>query len=203
MKTKDRLLKFLGILFIVIFSVISLSHSVFFIMAEVNYGYNKTAWQNYGYTGLIYNQNSFSELRYGLGNIKDNGCGAVAVYNILELENMSPDFPYIIKQFDLCGENVFGIGGTQPSKLISVLKRYGFNVNYSLNKSMFKDLAIKSNYAIYLYYGMSDFIPFGHYQLMYDYDGINFKTLNITGIYTFEEIVDIKNAGLEILIYIS
>ncbi len=203
MKKHNKLLRVLGILSIIVIALISISHLIFLIVAENNYKHNTKAWQNYNYTGLIYNQHDFPDLKFGFGNIPDNGCGAVSIYNILKLENKEPDFPYIIKQFDLCGENIFGLGGSQPTKVISLLKRYGFKVSFSLNFSNFENIAKQSKYAIYLYYGMNGIVPFGHYQLMYNYDGEKFDTLNITGKYTFEEITNIQNTVIRILISIN
>ena len=101
----------------------------------------------------------------------------------------------------MVGENVFGLGGSKPSRVISVLKGYGFNVSFSLNQSKFEEMAKNSKYSIFTYFGADGLIPFGHYQLLYGFDGEKFNTINLTGQYTFDEIVNIPKTFLKIMKY--
>ena len=200
---RNKVLHCFGLISLFLIAIICLCHTVYFIKAEVNYKKNVLEWQNYNHSGLIYNQNDFANLSFGFGNIEKNGCGAVAIYNILQLENRNPYFPDIIKLFDIHGQNVFGVFGSRPSRVMNILRRFGFDVSICFNKSQFKDKATNSKYAIYTYYGINNFYPFGHYQLIYDYDGNEFKSLNITGSYTFEEITKIDNLVFELMILVN
>lgn len=202
-KKKNKVLKIFLIIIATILALIAISHTTITIKTFVNYDYNVKVWKEYNHTGIINNQWDFKKLKYGFGNVGANGCGAVSVYNILQMEGKNPDFPLIIKQFDLCGENVFGIAGSKPSRVIKVLKKYGFNVSYSANKSKFEDIAKNSKYSIYVYFGIKDFVPFGHYQLIYNFDGEKFDTINITGKYTYKEITDIDNTFFTMMIGIN
>ena len=202
-KHKRKLLKVWVIVIIVILGLISVAHTVITIKAAVNYNYNVKVWEDYNHRGIIENQWDFEKLKYGFGNIGANGCGAVSVYNVLVMENRNPDFPYIIKQFDYCGENVFGIGGSKPSRVISILKKYDFDVNYTFNEDKFEEVAKNNKYAIYLYFGVKKGIPFGHYQLINNYYDGKFDTINITGRYTFDEITNIDNTWLTMMIGVN
>ena len=204
--SKQKDLKIFAVIMIVFYAVFSLN-----IVAQVvlisktisNYNHNVVAWKEYNYDGIINDQHDFANLRFGFGNISDNGCGAVAVYNILKLEGQNPYFPDIIREFDMFGQNAFGLGGAKPRKVISVLKENGFSVKFTFDHNKFESLAQNSKYAIYLYYGMENNVPFGHYQLMYNFDGAKFQTINITGTYTFDDITNIPNTIISIMIGIN
>ena len=194
-------------IFLMIFAILAVFVIAWFVtelaIASINLKYNKTTWENYNHTGIIYNQHDFEDLRYGFGNVAKNGCGAIAVYNILTLENKTINLAELLYKFDAHGENLFGLAGTRASKMISVLKEYDFQVEYSLKKSNFEKIAKNNKYAIFLYVGIESFKPFGHYQLLYDFNGENFQTINITGRYSFEDITKKDNTFLTMMIGVS
>ena len=202
-KNKHVFVKILLIIFVVILGIFSAIHHVNIINAFANYSHNVTAWEKHNHSGIIYDQGEFEDLKYGFGNISANACGAISVYNILTLENKNPYFPDIIREFDFGGENLFGIAGTKPTRIITLLKKHGFTVNTTFNKRKFKEYAQKNKYAIYLYVGSERGQIFGHYQLMYNFDGEKFDTINTTGQYTYEEIVDIPNLFLSMMIGVN
>ena len=200
---KIRFLRFISISLIAICSLIFASYCVCFAKSVINYNQNTKIWEEYAHTGVINDQWDFSKLKFGFGDIGANGCGAVSVYNILTLDGKTANMPEIIQKFDLFGENVFGIGGSRPSRVIKVLKEYGFNVTYSLDKNKFENIAENSKYAIYVYFGLENFVPFGHYQLLYNFNGETFSTLNISGNYTYDEITDIPHTFFTMMIGIE
>ena len=195
-----KFFKVFSIVLVSILTFILLCDIACFIKAESNYKHNLIAWNDYADTGIIDNQDKYDNLRFGFGNVANNGCGAMAVYNILYLEGKEPNFIDIIKRFDSLGENFFGLGGSRPSMVIKTLKRAGLKVNFTLNKSKFKEMAESSKYSIYLYVGIRNWVPFGHYQLMLNFDGEKYETININGHYTFEEITNIENTLLTMMI---
>lgn len=200
---KSKIKSFFKIFLISILSIIAVCHLTCFIKTFINYDHNKQVWQEYNHSGIISNQHDFEKLYFGFGNIAKNGCGAISVYNILCMENKEPDLPNIIRQFDLNGENIFGLGGSKPFRVISVLKSYGFDVNYTLNKNKFSDIAQNSKYCIYLYFGFYNNTPFGHYQLFYNFDGEKYDTINITGKYTLDEILDVEGTIFTMMIGVN
>ena len=201
---KQKFLNFVAIFLMVVCGLIAICNITCLIKAEINYKHNIKAWNDYGYTGIINDQWDFQNIKFGVGDVGANGCGAVAVYNIMLMEDRFTPLPEIVHQYDMCGENVFGLGGSRPSMVVKALRNYGFNVSYTFNKTDFEKMAINSKFAIYLYFGYDiTHGLFGHYQLMYDYDGEKFQTINETGIFTFEEIIDIPNTFFEMMIVVN
>ena len=93
--------------FTIIFFILLISHIFCLILSNVNFKKNSNIWEELNYTGIIYNQHNFGDLKYGLGDIAKNGCGAVAVYNILILEGKYKPLPEVIKYFDNSNENLY------------------------------------------------------------------------------------------------
>lgn len=152
--------------FTIIFSMLLVSNVFCMILASSNYKHNCKVWKDLNYTGIIYNQSEWGDFNYGLGDVAKNGCGAIAVYNILVLENKYKPFPEIIKYFDNGNENIFGILGTNPFGIMSFMKNEGYKVNAYLKASDFKTAAINSKYAIIMYLNFE----YGHFELLYDYN---------------------------------
>lgn len=82
----------------------------------------------------IERQRTFSKLRgtFGpLGSISANGCGAIAVYNILEHFGLHEDFMKVISRFERLWPLAMPFGGflgTNIFYLYYVLKKYGFYI---------------------------------------------------------------------------
>ena len=172
-----------------------------YIVAGINLKHNTKVWNELNYQGIIYNQHNFKNLKYGFGNIASNGCGAVAVYNILVLENRYKPFPQIINYFDKYGENVFGILGTNPIALILLLKYYGYKVNFSLNSSKFNNMAKNSKYSILLNVNSE----YGHYELLYNYNETDetYVTINSYGKSTMSNLLKNYKNNLLVLITVN
>lgn len=79
--------KVVAILLIVVFSLVAILKLTTVFVSIVNYKINNKKW-NDG-IGIIYDQHldNIKDYRYGFGTIGENGCGAVAIYNIMCLEN--------------------------------------------------------------------------------------------------------------------
>ena len=200
---KYGFLRIFAIIIIIFVGIFSCIHTINKINSIINYTHNTTVWKEYNHIGVISDQSDFENLKYGFGNISANGCGAISVYNIMVLENRAIPLPDVIKQFDLNGENLLGFAGTKPTKIIDFLRMYGFNVNYSLVKSQFKSIAEKSKYSIYIYVGNYNGQIFGHYQLMYNFDGEKFDTLNTTGHYSFSQITSVPHTLFSMIIGVN
>ena len=202
-KKENLFFRILLVIFVIIFGLIVASNTAISIKTIINYNHNVLAWKEYNHSGIINDQEDFENLYYGFGTVAKNGCGAVSVYNILCMENKNPDFPKIIREFDFGGENLFGLGGTNPFRIITVLSKNGFKVQFSLNKNKFESIAKNCKYAIYLYFGTDNSGIFGHYQLMHNFDGEKFDTINITGKYTYQEITNIQNTFFTMMIGVN
>ena len=189
--------------FIVIFGLTAISNTAICIKTFINYHHNVSAWEAYNHDGIIYNQDELDKLYYGFGTVANNGCGAISVYNIMYMENKNPYFPKIIRDFDFGGENLYGLGGTNPLRMIKVLQKNGFKVQFSINQNKFENIAQNSKYAIYLYFGKDGGTIFGHYQLMFNFDGEKYDTINITGQYTYQEITNIDNVFFKMMIGVN
>lgn len=162
--------KFLLIFSIITISVISIMTVFDVIVMNINYSYNMQIWEEKNYSGVIYKQSDFPDIKFGVGNVAKNGCGAVSIYNILALDNKPEKLPDIIKKLDVFGETAFGLLGAKPFSVINILKQYGYKVKYSFNTNDFDSLAQNSRYAIYLYIGQTKDVVTGHYQLLTDYN---------------------------------
>jgi len=123
---------------------------------------------------LIRNQSQYQDYKIGLGNIAQNGCGVVAVYNILKLDNKNPNLAQVIKDVSLYGLNFLGILGVFPHGVVMTLKHYGYDVNVEFNIKNFEKTALNYKYNIFLYVGING----GHYELFYDYNGTDYQVIN-------------------------
>lgn len=190
--------KFLIWSFVVIASLILFSHIFCFVLCNVNYKKNMKVWEELNYTGIIYDQSEWDDFKYGLGTVAKNGCGAIAVYNILVLENKYKPFPEIIKYFDNDNENIFGLLGTNPFAVKSYLKKQGYKTKIYFKEKNFKDAAINSKYAILMYVNWE----YGHFQLLYDYDGQYFKE-NPKYKIDFDKLMESKKNFFKLLITVN
>lgn len=83
---------------------------------------------------FIERQRTFTKQRgtFGpLGNISDNGCGAIALYNVLEFFGVRADFMKLVGRFSrrwLLALPLGGLMGTSIFYLFYELVKYGFRV---------------------------------------------------------------------------
>lgn len=162
---------------VIIFTIIAINCLFCNTLSFANLKYNKK-YDN-EITGLILNQRPYNYIKYGLGTIKDNGCGAVSLYNILYLDGKPEKFSKIVSELDT-GLFAYGFLGSNPFKLVSKLRDYGYKVSVSLNEKEFKQKAIESKYNILVYFNLFKYI--GHYQLFYNYHETTnkFDFINVT-----------------------
>lgn len=173
------------------------------------------ALSNYNYNsqieieeGVIFNQSKkpYGDFRYGgLGNVDANGCGAVAVYDIMKMKDKNIEFADVVRYFDVNGNFAYGLLGTRPSRVISYLRRYGFDVGYAFMEENFDQLAKQSEFAIFLYVGKVNGQLGGHYHLLTDYNHRTgkYQSINPSGYASFKELFEMtEECFFKMLIYV-
>lgn len=156
---------------IVLVLVTLVRYTLSIVYSYNNYEHNKNLTVN---EYLIYDQDYYDSFKFGLGNVADHGCGVVAIYNILKLEDKEIPLAEIIKDCDPFGTNAIGLLGTNPSFVSRYLKQQGLDV-----KVYFKDFeenAKNGKYIIFCYLGLQG----GHYMVFYNNNGTDFSTINPT-----------------------
>lgn len=120
----------------------------------------------------IERQRTFSRQRgtFGpLGSISSNGCGAIAIYNILEYFGMHEDFMRVIGRFERLWPLAMPFGGflgTNIFYLYYMLRKYGFHIRpvfYFTNRS--RKMCLEEGTAMLFFYGWRRRFSMGaHYQ---------------------------------------
>lgn len=128
----SRLIKRVATVFPVLAVVTAVVHVVQESFAITNWNYNKTLPKPVGY---INNQRGRKNWKYGVGsNIADNGCGVIAIYNVMQKLGRHVDFADLIFDIDSkSGDLFYGIGGVDVSHFREYfcLKGIGFKGYYS------------------------------------------------------------------------
>lgn len=104
-----------------------------------------------------------------LGSISANGCGAVAIYNILEHFGKHEDFMNVIRRFErtwLLSMPFGGFLGTNIFYLYYCLRKYGFNVRPVFFFGCLKHrISLDDRSSLLVFYGWMKRRKFGaHYQ---------------------------------------
>lgn len=189
-----------AIVLIILFSIVAIWELTTFFVSFFNYKTNCKKWDDS--TGIIYNQHldGIKDYKYGFGTIEKNGCGAIAVYNIMCLENKKVALPDIIKSMD-GGQFFFGLLGTKPTQILSYLKNHGFDAQLHEDKSKFEELSRDSKYCIYIYVGKTG----GHYTLLINNgESEEMRSINPRGITTMSDIMEEnKNKLINLLITVK
>lgn len=189
-----------AIVLIILFSIVAIWEFTTFFVSFFNYKTNCKKWDDS--TGIIYNQHldGIKDYKYGFGTIGKNGCGAIAVYNIMCLENKKVALPDIIKSMD-GGQFFFGLLGTKPTQILSYLKNHGFDAQLHEDKSKFEELSRGSKYCIYIYVGKTG----GHYTLLINSgESEEMRSINPRGITTMSDIMEEnKNKLINLLITVK
>lgn len=176
-----------AIVLIILFSFVAIWELTTFFVSFFNYKDNCKMWNNN--IGIINDQhlNGIKNYKYGFGTIGENGCGAVAVYNIMYLENNKVALPKIIKEMDN-GQFFFGLLGTKPTQMMSYLKKQGFVVQLHEDKSRFEEFANDCKYCIYINVGTTG----GHYTLLTNNndDSKTFRSINPRGTTTISSLIE-------------
>lgn len=133
--------------------------------------------------GYINRQSLTRSIRYGCMTSDQNGCGWIAVFNVLRrLEGVSPD-PEEIARLMSRGVILRGLLGTYAHSVILFLKRRGYKVRLTFRKSAQAELAARADASIFLYLGpWSGFIRWsrlqGHYIALYPESDGRFRVFN-------------------------
>lgn len=197
--------KGLKITIIVILSVVLIHCCLTLYFAYANYSFNSQIAIE---ENVIFNQSlkPYGDFRYGgLGNVDANGCGAVAVYDIMKLKGKNVKFSDVVRYFDVNGNFAYGLLGTRPSRVISYLRKYGFNVGYAFMEENFDQLAKQSEFAIYVYVGKVNGQLGGHYHLLTDYNSKTgkYQSINPSGYLSFKELSEMTDeCFFKMLIYV-
>ena len=175
--------------FVIFFASITIINFCFNVsFAYGQYGHNTEQWNNKSYK-LITNQDELTNYKYGFGNVVDNGCGSIVIYNILSLDGKDVSFPEVIKKVSLNGLPLFGYLGTFPHTVISILNSFGYKTSVFFDTQNFDEIAQNHKYNIYCYISTT----YGHYELAYDFNGTDYQFVNPTLRTTFAN--EVKNSG--------
>lgn len=206
-KLDDKKKKGLKITAVIVLSMVLIHYSLTLYFALSNFAYNSQIVID---EKVIEEQHfkPYGDFKYGgLGNVDDNGCGAVAVYNILKMTGKDVKFADVVKYFDVAGNFAYGKLGTRPSKMISYLRERGFEVGYAFLEENFDQIAKKSKFSIYVYIGkFSDGNWGGHYHLLTSYSSKTgkYKSINPSGYVSFSQLFDMTNqCFFKMLIYVN
>ena len=102
-------------------------------------------------SGYIYNQNDYSNWKFGYGTLDENGCGVIATYNALYGLGERRNLRDIIFKFETLGGKILGgIFGVDPDSLPKVFNCYNVDCQgvYSYKDINTKAKSIINNYTI-------------------------------------------------------
>lgn len=84
--------------------------------------------------GYIENQKKYSNIKGSFGpwgNLADNGCGGIALYNVLRYYNQRVDFNELVRRINkswIFSVGMLGLLGTNPLYILYDLKKNGFQI---------------------------------------------------------------------------
>lgn len=186
--------------FAVIIACFSMINIFNISLSEINYSSNKKFDDEI--SGIIYNQSGLEHIKYGFGNIADNGCGAISLYNILLLDGRPVKFSEIVREIDKHGLNFYGFVGTNPITLSQKLIEKGFKVDISLVGNNFEQKLKQNKYSILVYFSLQS----GHFQLINGFDEATnkFELINPHKFLTYQNLLDdIKDFQFRLLISVN
>ena len=168
-------------------------------LSEVNYNYNKQF--DAEIDGIIQNQSNLGYIKYGFGNIADNGCGAISLYNILCLDGKPEKLSEIIRSIDKNGLNFYGFVGTNPFTLSRKLAEKGYSVSLTVEKDNFESQLKSNKHSILVYFSLES----GHFQLIdYDKEIQKFQLINPYQKLTYSQLLtSIKKYPFRLLISVN
>lgn len=130
--------------------------------------------------GYINNQSMTAGIPYGRVTSEDNGCGWIAVFNVLRHLEQEPPAPEIVAKEMLSGVLMGGHWGTWPFAIVRYLRKRGYDVRWTVNKRGQAKLALESDAAVFLYLG-----PFlrprnfhAHYLMLYPLEREDVRVFN-------------------------
>ena len=103
-----------------------------------NFAKNKAAFKNHAVAikrnnGFIEDQQNYKDMSYGTKPLSENGCGVIAIYNVLYhlTQKEDIDFPSIIQDLEYDGIVLGGIFGTSMKAIDDYFRKKGFNTKSS------------------------------------------------------------------------
>lgn len=165
-KDKKKKNKARRVFFGLLASIFIISTSISAILGFTNYTHNQVIWESYSNLdeyGCINNQHQMQDFNFGFSGMNTNGCGSIALFNLLAIANKDVSFPDIVKAMDFFGQNAFGFLGTNPISMVFYLRYQGIETYISFNPNDFDTLASTSPASIYGYLSLHG----GHYQTIH------------------------------------
>ena len=109
---------------------------------------NFAANSSHDITGkMLTSQKQLSAYRFGAGSVADTGCGAVSIYNVLNILRMNPSLAEVISMTERYARPVLGgRAGANPFAAGRVLEQY--HLDYELYKSADKMEAAMKNGSV-------------------------------------------------------
>ena len=104
-------------------------------------------------SGYITEQSEMTDFKFGLSNMADGGCGAIALYNArIALQDTRP-IRDIIFYCDMYGEYALGYLGAKSSFVADYFELYGYDVHtlYAWDRDLYNEYAEQYDVAILLY----------------------------------------------------
>ena len=105
-----------------------------------NFAKNKAAFKNHAFAirnnkGYIEDQQNYRDMSYGTKSLSDNGCGLIAIYNVLYHLTKRDDinFASIIRDLEYDGIILGGTFGTSMKAVDDYFKKIGYRTKSSSN----------------------------------------------------------------------
>ena len=103
-----------------------------------NFAKNKASFKNHAFAiknnkGFIEDQQNYNDMFYGTKSLSYNGCGLIAIYNVLYhlTKKTDIDFPSIIKDLEYDGIILGGLFGTSMKAVDDYFRKKGFRTKSS------------------------------------------------------------------------
>lgn len=137
-------------------------------------------YEMFTHDGYINDQSATAEIPYARLTSNHNGCGWIAVFNVLRHLELEPPTPEIVAKEMMSGVLLRGHLGTWPPAIIRYLRKRGYDVRWTPNKRNQAKMALESNAAIFLYLSPllhpRDF--HGHYVMLYPLEEEGVRVFN-------------------------
>ena len=105
-----------------------------------NYAKNQAAFRNHAITrrnhnGYIEDQQNYNDMSFGIKPLSVNGCGLIAIYNVLYYftKNDNINFAAIIKDLEYDGIVLGGLFGTSMKAVDDYFRKIGYRTKSSAN----------------------------------------------------------------------
>ena len=105
-----------------------------------NYAKNKAAFKNHAISirnnkGYIEDQHNYNDMSFGMKPLSANGCGLIAIYNVLYYftKNENINFASIIRDLEYDGIVLGGLFGTSMKAIDDYFRKIGYRTKSSSN----------------------------------------------------------------------